>query len=149
MTEVDQRAGVVGIIAIPGKTGENAEAVGRARKAVEELREKEAKKKVRSNVVQFVGFSRGDVVVDNNGGGDSNFGKLEETLLKTAFGVSTVDEERRQNYPEVYFISSRKKVATKFVGALSGDSLYGFMKNELKNGVGVKPVEMEELKKAL
>lgn len=155
VTEVDQRAGVVGIVVLPGDGrkieksgggGEEGEEVEdgntileRARKAVEELRRKEETKKTRSDVVQFVGVFRGG----------SKFGKLEETLVASSFGSGLSAGEEKNEKISIYFISSRKKVATRFVGAISGDGLFGFMRSELKNGVGVKSVDMEELKKVL
>ena len=137
MSEVDQRAGVVGLFFLPVSSSSST-AFEQAKKAVEELRAKEQKKKMRSNVVQFLAIPRRD---------DVPVSKVEDILA--GGGGSGVSQEDKETKTGVYFISSRKKVASRFLGAVSGDGLFGFMRNELKNGIGVKTVDMEELKKAM
>ena len=139
-SEVDQRAGVVGLIFIPSSSSSEEESTSlleKARKAVQELRDKEEKKKMRSNVVQFLAISRRD---------DVDVAKVEDVLASSGNSLSQEDKASKIG---VYFISSRKKVATRFLGALSGDGLFGFMRNELKNGIGVKNIDMDELKNSM
>lgn len=136
-TEVQERAGVVGLFFLPGRGNDDAvfaAARDKAETAVREARAKEAGKNIRSNVVQFVSLPLGD----------AKFQKLAEMVMMR----ETPLDAEELNKTHVYFISGRKGVVTKHIGSLSGDGLFDFMRSDLVRGKGVKNINVAALKKA-
>jgi hypothetical protein len=130
--EVSQRAGVVGVIVLDPDT--DAAALQSRVDAIAQLRSDDRSRNTRSVVVQFVLLPR------------RLFPSLaaalaQATAASQADAGSSSGGGDSDQQPQMYFLSARKGMATKFVGAASGAGLASFIAGPLSRGVGARKVD--------